>query len=241
MDEILKEARAEVSNSDNIVILSGAGMSAESGVPTFRGEDGLWKNYRAEELATPEAFNDDPEVVWEWYDWRRGLIKPLKPNPGHYAIAELEIKKKNLSIVTQNVDGLHREAGSKKVYELHGNIWKVRCIDCGRETDNHDTPIKILPKCKECEGVLRPGVVWFGESLDPYILSKASELLSHAELTIVVGTSGLVQPAASMAMLAKDNGSKIIEINIEETPNHGLVDFFLLGKSGEILPELIED
>ena len=239
MADDLKKAKDILRAADRVVFLTGAGMSAESGVPTFRGKDGLWKNFTAEELATPDAFAKDPKTVWEWYDWRRSLIKPLKPNPGHIAIARIE-DRKNVDVITQNVDGLHFTAGSKNVYELHGNIWKVRCTSCKAEETNRDVPIEMLPKCKNCGGLLRPAVVWFGETLNPRILSLSTELLAKADATVVVGTSGLVQPAASMAMYAKSGGSKVIEVNIDRTPNFDLMDVFIVGKAAEVLPQILE-
>lgn len=236
----IQKAREIIDESKTIVAFSGAGMSAECGVPTFRGKDGLWKNHSAQDLATPDAFKRDPRTVWQWYDWRRSLIKPLEPNLGHYAIAGAQ-ERKDISVITQNVDGLHRKAGSQDVSELHGNIWRVRCTECGMEKDNTDVPIDILPKCDECSGLLRPAIVWFGEPLDPSVVSRSSELLSKADVTIVVGTSGIVQPAASMAAYAKESGSKIIEVNIEETPGYGIADVFILGKAGEVLPQILEE
>ena len=237
--EGLNEARELIESSSNVVFLTGAGMSAESGVPTFRGKDGLWKKFKAEELATPEAFQSDPKTVWEWYDSRRAKLRTVRPNAGHYSIAKFGLRK-DVNIVTQNVDGLHKKAGSKDIHELHGNIWTVKCTRCSKKSENYDVPIKILPKC-ECGGLLRPGVVWFGESLNQKILSRSSEALSKANLTVVVGTSGLVQPAASLAMIAKSNGSKVIEINLNKTPNYGLIDLFLIGKAAEILPQMLSE
>jgi NAD-dependent deacetylase len=241
MKDDLEKARQVIGSCERVVVLTGSGISAESGVPTFRGADGLWKNFRAEELATPEAFIRDPKTVWEWYDWRRSLIKQLKPNAAHFSLVELESKVEDFVIITQNVDGLHEMAGSENILELHGNIWKVKCTLCDYIDYNYDVPITIPPQCPECEGLLRPGVVWFGEPLNENILDEATELLRDTELTIVVGTSALVQPAAGMAMLAKSHGSKIIEINLDRTPNYGIDDFFFQGKAGEILPKLIKE
>ncbi len=202
-----------------IVVLTGAGVSAESGIPTFRGKDGLWNKYDPQELATPEAFQRNPKLVWEWYDWRRQLIAKAEPNEAHRIIAKMEKEFEDFWLITQNVDGLHQRAGSKKVIELHGNIWKVRCIKCFAEYYEYKTPLDELPpKCKECGGILRPGVVWFGEALPEDALMKAYELSETADIFIVVGTSAQVYPAAELPFIAKRRGAKLIEVNPEETP-----------------------
>ena len=239
MKDMIQKSRELVLGSNNIVVLTGAGISSESGVPTFRGEEGLWKNFRAEELATPEAFERDPKTVWEWYDWRRGLLRNLKPNAAHFALVELEKRAQDFALITQNVDGLHEAAGSENILELHGNIWRVKCAGCGFVDYNWDVPIDLPPYCANCDTILRPDVVWFGEPLNENILEEAMELLKNAELTIVVGTSGYVQPAASMATYAKSHGSKLVEVNVKETPNKKFADCFLLGKAGDILPQII--
>ena len=236
-DDLLRQ----IAEAKNVAVLTGAGVSAESGVPTFRGDDGLWRNYRAEELATPEAFENDPQLVWEWYDWRRTLIAPLKPNPGHYALAQFEKLFDNFSLVTQNVDGLHRLAGSYDPIEMHGNIWRVRCLQEGTVSENRETPLhEIPPRCPDCEALLRPHIVWFGESLEPQIIRRAFDSAENAELFFVIGTSAVVQPAAGLAGMAKRNGAIVIEINIESTPITDEVDASLNGPSGEILPILVE-
>jgi len=235
----LEKARKKLAEAGSVAILTGAGVSAESGVPTFRGEGGLWRNYRAEELATPDAFERNPSLVWEWYDWRRGILAPLKPNPGHFAIAGMEKKFDNFLLITQNVDGLHAKAGSRKMVELHGNIWKVRCLADGKVSDNHETPLKTLPPRCECGSMLRPHIVWFGESLDSGVLEAAFSAARDCEVFIVAGTSSLVQPAASLAGIAKDSGAYVIEINLEATPVSGMVDASIRGKSGEVLPLLV--
>ncbi|MCK5236831.1 MAG: NAD-dependent deacylase [Deltaproteobacteria bacterium] len=234
----LETAREKVKSSRSVVVLSGAGISSESGVPTFRGSGGLWQGRRAEELATPEAFESEPKLVWEFYDWRRSVLKEVKPNPGHFALAELEKLKKDFTLITQNVDGLHEEAGSKNILELHGNIWHLKCTVCNAKSRNTDVPISILPYC-ECGGLLRPDIVWFGESLDENILNKAFSKCSSCDIMFVVGTSAVVQPAASLGPLAKRGGAFVIEINPEPTPLTDAVDLAITGKSGEILPQLI--
>ncbi len=242
MDEkLLKDAASVLRGSKNVVVLTGAGISAESGIPTFRGKDGWWKRYRAEELATPEAFRRDPKLVWEWYNYRREIIHSKKPNRAHIILSkwENEGKFENFTIITQNVDGLHMRSGSKNVLCLHGDIWKVRCTGCYREEYNFDVPLKeIPPRCSNCNSLLRPGVVWFGESLPQFELERSFRELERCDLLIVIGTSGIVYPAASMPQYAKSHGSKIIEINIEKTPITNYAHIFLKGKAGEILPLL---
>ena len=172
-----------------IAVLTGAGISAESGVPTFRGEGGLWRNYRPEQLATPDAFNQDPELVWEWYNWRRELIGECAPNPAHETLAEMEAALPGFTLITQNIDGLHQVAGSRNVLELHGCIWRVRCVDCARVTEDRRTPMPApVPHCSECGGLLRPDVVWFGESLSPAILDAAWAATGRCRLMLVIGT-----------------------------------------------------
>ena len=223
----------------SVAVLTGAGVSAESGVPTFRGNNGLWKRYRPEDLATPGAFARDPKLVWEWYDWRRGLIAQAKPNEGHYALAELEKRVPSFSLITQNVDGLHELAGSRNVLNLHGSIWKMRCTECERERVDRRTPLpEIPPKC-QCGARLRPGVVWFGEALLPRIWQDAETAARSADIFLVVGTSAVVYPAAGLAQIAKASGARVVEINIAETVLSDRIDEFLQGLSGELLPQLI--
>jgi NAD-dependent deacetylase len=233
----LKEA---LKRAKRIAVLTGAGVSAESGIPTFRGTDGLWKNHQATELATPGAFATDPELVWEFYNWRRALIAQKTCNPAHTALVRLERLIPELTLITQNVDGLHLLAGSQRVLELHGNIWRVRCTRCGTETMDRTSDLGPRPLCGACGGLLRPGVVWFGESLDPMILQQAVTAAETCQVMLVIGTSSVVQPAASLAFTAKSGGAMVAEINLEKTPNSSLMDLVLLGKAGEILPELTE-
>lgn len=233
--EVLQEA-------SRVAVLTGAGISAESGIPTFRGEEGLWKKYRPEELATPAAFSQDPKFVWEWYDWRRGIIGQKEPNPGHKVIARWEETFPTVSLITQNIDGLHQKAGSKNIWELHGNIWKLRCTEEGTITENYETPLKeIPPLCPNCGALLRPHVVWFGESLSPTILQKSIQLSSECDVMFVIGTSTVVQPAASLPFEASKAGAKIVEINLDPTPLSLYADFSIRGKSGEILPLIDEE
>jgi NAD-dependent deacetylase len=218
-------------------VLTGAGVSAESGIPTFRGPDGLWKNHRPEQLATPQAFARDPELVWEWYHWRRGLVRSVGPNPGHDAIVRLEGKIDDFTLITQNVDGLHREAGSERVLELHGTIHRARCQDCPANIDLTDEDGVII--CRNCGGLMRPSVIWFGENLDMATLESAYIASARAEFLIVAGTSNVVQPAASLAYAAIENGGYVLEVNLDPTPLTGTATATILGKGGEILPELV--
>ena len=240
-DKIPAEIIDRLKSAKKVTALTGAGVSAESGVPTFRGEEGLWKNYRAEQLATPEAFDRNPKLVWEWYDWRRSLVADVKPNRGHEVLAEMENTFNEFTLVTQNVDGLHRLAGSTDPVEMHGNIWFTRCLGNGKISENRETPLpEIPPKCKECGVMVRPHIVWFGESLDPAVLQRSFDAAKSSDIFFVIGTSGVVQPAASLAGLAKQNGAIIIEINLERTPISHEADLTLLGPSGEVLPEIFE-
>ncbi len=232
-------AAAILRQAKRVVALTGAGISAESGVPTFRGEHGLWRQFRAEDLATPEAFARDPKLVWEWYDWRRGIIAGVRPNPGHVTLAAWEKRFPEFALITQNVDGLHARAGSTILAELHGNIWKVRCTKDGTVSDDHSVPLKeIPPRCPDCGALLRPHIVWFGESLDSDVLGRAFSLSATCEVMLVIGTSALVHPAASLPYRAAASGAKIIEINPTPTPLTGEADISLQGKAGEILPEI---
>jgi NAD-dependent deacetylase len=235
----LESASDVLAKANHVVILTGAGISAESGIPTFRGEDGLWKTYRAEQLATPTAFIQNPKLVWEWYDWRRGIIGAKEPNPGHKVLAEWEELFPNFVLITQNIDGLHQRAGSKNVIELHGNIWKQRCIEENSIIENHDIPLnEIPPHCETCGALLRPHVVWFGESLDGSILQKSFMLSASCDVMLVIGTSAYVHPAASLPLSAAEAGAKIIEINPDPTSLTAQADFSFQAKSGEFLPLL---
>ncbi len=236
----IDRAREALAAAHKVVALTGAGISAESGVPTFRGDGGLWKNFRAEELATPEAFHRDPLLVWEWYGWRRQTIAPLAPNPGHYALVAMERRFGEFMLVTQNVDGLHRAAGSVKLAELHGNIWFTRCTVEGTVRENRAVPLALLPPRCSCGALLRPHIVWFGEELDAGVLQSAVDACRAADVMIVAGTSSAVYPAAGLAGLAKEAGAFLIEINIEATPASGMMDVHLSGRSGELLPRLLE-
>ncbi|MFQ6069734.1 MAG: NAD-dependent deacylase [Candidatus Aminicenantales bacterium] len=238
-EEKIKELAALLRLKKRIAVLTGAGISAESGIPTFRGKEGLWRRFRAEELATPTAFRNNPNLVWEWYEWRRGIIGEKKPNPGHKVLADWEKRFPEFAIITQNIDGLHAKAGSENIVELHGNIWKMRCTKEGIVIENHDVPLEEIPPCcPSCGALLRPHVVWFGESLDPEVLHKSFALSSSCEVMFVVGTSAVVHPAASLPLTASESGATVVEININSTSLTPYADFSLLGKAGEILPQI---
>ena len=241
MDRELASLRDALMEAERVAVLTGAGISAESGVPTFRGADGLWRNHDVMELATPEAFSRDPKLVWEFYNWRRRLISGLTFNPAHKALAELESKVPHFTLISQNVDGLHGKAGSRNLLEIHGNLWKVRCLQCHRIHVDESPDMGPLPRCEKCGGLLRPHVVWFGESLDSNLLQQAVQAARTAEVMLVIGTSAVVQPAASLALEAKDAGALVAEINLERTPHSDRLDFSLLGKAGEIVPRLVEN
>jgi NAD-dependent deacetylase len=235
----VNQARAWLRAASSVVVLTGAGISAESGVPTFRGQGGLWKKFRAEDLATPEAFARDPRLVWEWYDSRRAALAQVAPNAGHRALAELEARKPRFTLVTQNVDGLHDRAGSRNVLKLHGDIWTLRCLKCGSERRDERTPLPELPPRCECGGMLRPGVVWFGERLPPDAWERAQKATREAAVLLVVGTSATVYPAASLIPLARSAGARVIECNVEETPFSSGLDLSVRGRAGELLPQWI--
>lgn len=235
----LEQARTWLTQANSVAILTGAGISAESGVPTFRGAGGLWKEYKPEDLATPEAFARDPRLVWEWYDYRRGIIAKAAPNPGHRAIVQLEVRKPRFTLITQNVDGLHDLAGSGKILKLHGDIWRMRCLTCGANFPNRRVPLPKIPPHCACGGMARPGVVWFGEPLPDGMMKEAEHAASAAEVFLVIGTSAIVYPAASLIPIAKHAGAKVIEINTETTPMSNVVDCALQGPAGEVLPKLL--
>jgi NAD-dependent deacetylase len=238
--------REALQTAESVVVLTGAGISAESGIPTFRGAGGLWRNYAAQDLATPEAFAHNPRLVWEWYDWRRGIIHGAQPNPGHLALAALEqrlagraAKDGSFTLVTQNVDGLHERAGSRNVLKLHGDIWLLRCSDCGAEERNEEVPLRELPPRCRCGAPQRPGVVWFGESLPSTEWERACEASGQAQIMLVVGTSAAVYPAAGLAGVARASGAKLAIINPEATPLDSDADWVVRGPAGEVLPQFL--
>jgi NAD-dependent deacetylase len=237
MESRIGDAVDLLANSSYVVALSGAGISKESNVPTFRGADGLWRKYNVMDLATPQAFSRDPKIVWEWYSWRQNLIASCLPNPAHHTLAKWEQKGLLQALITQNVDGLHRRGGSNKVLEVHGDIWATKCTSCDHRSRLLE-PAVGLPRCPVCCSLLRPDVVWFGESLDAAVVQSVYNHLERADLCVVIGTSALVQPAASFPLVVKDNSGRIIEVNLEETPLTPVVDVHLSGKAGELLPLL---
>jgi NAD-dependent deacetylase len=223
-----------------VVVLTGAGISAESGLQTFRDSDGLWENHRVEDVATPEGFATNPELVWNFYRQRYHSALVAKPNAGHLALAEMERKiGENFSIITQNVDGLHRRAGNNNVYEMHGRVDRCFCTLCKKKFPITDIDLSgSLPYCPKCDGLLRPDIVWFGEI--PYFLDVIEKLIRKCNLFLVIGTSGTVYPAAGFVMAAKYNGAKTIGVNLEKPKNQDHFDFFYEGKSGDLLPGLVK-
>lgn len=224
-----------------LVALTGAGVSQESGLRTFRdAQTGLWAQYKPEDLASPQAFRRDPKLIWDWYAWRREAVKGVRPNAGHYALVDIEIRIPEFVLITQNVDGLHRMAGSRNVLELHGNIQRVRCSDCYTFAEVWGDDTESVPQCSVCGGLLRPDVVWFGEALPRDQLEAAAEAARTCEVFFSIGTSGVVQPAASLAHAARNRGAVVVEVNAEPTPLTSKASYFFQGKSGEILPELVK-
>ena len=232
------EAKRIFQTAQRIAVLTGAGVGAESGIPTFRGAGGLWRSYAAEELATPGAYALDPLLVWAWYKMRLNTVLAAEPNEAHKVLAELE-QTKVLTLVTQNVDGLHRRAGSKGVLELHGDLTRSRCEACGH-LDTLKADFAPPPSCSVCASRARPNVVWFGERLPQAVFNKAVNAFASAEVALIIGTSGVVEPAASLARLAKETGAAVIEINPETTPLSELADFSLRATAVEGMTGLLE-
>jgi NAD-dependent deacetylase len=223
-----------------VAVLTGSGISAESGVPTFRdAQTGLWARYDPMELATPEAFERDPRLVWEWYAWRRELVGKAVPNPGHEALAELEGRVPDFVLLTQNVDGLHRRAGNHNVTELHGNIMYSKCSVEGVFVEPPEDDPGIPPSCPGCGAFLRPDVVWFGEALPTGAIEEAFDAARDCDVFFSIGTSGLVQPAASLAFEALRHGAVVVEVNPDATPLTRNADYVLRGGAGEVLPALV--
>lgn len=235
----MEEVRERLAGAQRIVAFTGAGISVESGIPTFRGPGGLWRRFRAEDLATADAFRRDPHLVWEWYDSRRQNMAKAEPNAGHRALADLERRVPGFTLITQNIDGLHDRAGSRRILKLHGDIWRLRCVNCGAEADDFRVPIPDLPPRCECGGMLRPGVVWFGEYLPGEVWEEAEHAASRAEVFLTIGTSAVVYPAAGLIDIARRAGAMIVEVNPQETPYSDSVQYSLRGPAGEILPALV--
>jgi NAD-dependent deacetylase len=228
-------------SAKKIVFFTGAGMSAESGIATFRGVNGIWNKMKPEELANFNAFMQNPNLVWEWYQHRREIINSTTPNAGHFAIAEFE-KHFSVTVVTQNIDNLHRRAGSTKIFELHGNIERNFCVDCHTFYNSPELEItNTAPKCKKCGGLVRPDVVWFGEMLPQDQFSEGETAAEWSDICFVIGTSAVVYPAAYIPKSAKRGGSYLVEINIEPTELSDFADYSIFGKAGEILPMILEE
>ncbi|MBM3997617.1 MAG: NAD-dependent deacylase [Planctomycetes bacterium] len=232
--QLLRPAKA-------VAVLTGAGISAESGLATFRGAGGLWEGHRVEDVATPRAFLRDPELVWRFYNLRRANLAAVKPNPGHLALVELENRLgAGFTLVTQNVDGLHQAAGNKNVLEIHGTLRRVRCVCCERVTDHGVEPLADLPHCAACGALLRPDVVWFEEPLPTDIWDRSVSAAASCDCFLVVGTSAVVYPAAGLIDVARMDGADVIEANLDRSAASSRVDVLLLGPSGTTLPELIK-
>lgn len=234
----LSRAAGILADAARMTVLTGAGVSAESGIDTFRGPDGTWSRVNVEEVATPEGFRRDPRRVWEWYEDRRRAVRAAQPNAGHRALARLE-ELRDATLVTQNIDGLHTRAGSRRVVEIHGSLWRVRCVGCGFAGPDERVPLPELPpRCEVCGGLLRPDVVWFGEMLAPEAWIASVEAVDRSDAFLLTGTSAVVTPAADLAALALRRGIPLIEVNLDPTPFSVLATVSLRGRSGELLPEL---
>ncbi len=236
-DEILPE----ISAANSVVALTGAGISAESGIPTFRGPEGIWSKLKPEELANFEAFLRNPELVSEWYKQRREVTRVAKPNGAHYALVEMERLFPHFAVVTQNIDNLHRRAGSGNVIELHGSIEKNYCLGCGRRYDGEEFDRNGSFKCRDCGGLIRPDIVWFGEMLPMAQWNAAEAAAAEADVMFVIGTSAVVYPAADLPMTVKRNGGKIVEVNTEETPLSEFADASIQGSASDVLSEIVKE
>jgi NAD-dependent deacetylase len=233
--ELIDRLRA----AQRIVAFTGAGISAESGLSTFRDKQtGLWAKYRPEDLATPQAFQRNPRMVWEWYEWRRGFAATAEPNPGHHALAQIEAARPGFFLATQNVDGLHARAGSRNLVELHGNIRRTICFDRHHLAEHWEPTDEPPPRCAQCGSLLRPDVVWFGEQLRGDALARAQQAAAQCDLFLSIGTSTLVYPAAELPFIAGSNGATVIEINPDFTPLSKLADIALREKAGVALPAI---
>lgn len=242
-----------LADAERVAVLTGAGISAESGIPTFRDPGGLWQRFKPEELANVDAFLQNPVLVQGWYAHRREVATGCAPNPGHRALAELEALVGAFALITQNVDNLHQRAGSQRVLELHGNIMRSYCVDCGRPAEDADLPAAAVPgaassgeaaaeaaQCPACSGLLRPDVVWFGEWLPPDTFEAAAQAARTADVFLSIGTSAVVYPAAGLPLLAKEHGAFVAEVNVERSAIAGGLDEVVLGPAGEVMPRLVE-
>jgi NAD-dependent deacetylase len=241
--DLMTRARGILANAENVAVLTGSGISAESGVPTFRGAGGIWEQVRAEDVATPQAFVRDPAKVWRWHNEMRTRLQQVSPNPAHFALAKLQrrIRRRNGSFVlaTQNIDGLHQAAGSEGILELHGSLMRMRCVSCGYREHIGLRPVEPVPLCPECDRSMRPDVVWFGEVLPQDVWSAAVEAVGHCQILLTVGTSATVYPAAGLIEVAVRAGAKTIEVNLEPTSASHIVDIAAHGRAGEILPKIV--
>lgn len=241
MDEQLSQSLIkEIAESHSITVLTGAGISAESGVPTFREvQTGLWAKYDPHELATPSAFKKNPRLVWKWYEWRRSLISQVEPNAGHKALVDFERHVPKFTLITQNVDNLHQCAGSNSVIELHGNIFRNKCYKCGTHAEAYLEPKDEPPQCHYCDGLIRPDVVWFGESLPADELDRAVHSAEETDMFFSIGTSAFVQPAASLPLIALNAGAVIVEINPQTTPLTDSVSYSIRGLASRVLSRIV--
>lgn len=235
----LRHAADLLAQATSITVMTGAGISAESGVPTFRGTGGYWRGRDPMSLATPDAFADDPELVWSWYDSRRATLSACVPNAGHRALVELERRIDDFTLATQNVDGLHPLAGSRQIVALHGDLFINRCTVCDHERPERRFGLSALPRCPRCDGLERPGVVWFGEALPAGALECVGEAVRRADVFLIVGTSGQVWPAAGFADRAHHLGTPVIVVNLEPTAQSEAATLALHGPAGELLPQLL--
>jgi NAD-dependent deacetylase len=242
LESALVRAARLVRGAERLAVLTGAGVSAESGVATFRGAGGLWEGHRVEDVATPFAFQRDPVLVWRFYNQRRAGLRSVRPNPGHFALTTLEQRfgPERFTLITQNVDGLHRAAGTQSVLEVHGSIARVRCTGCGGVEDRAGEVLPDLPACPACGKLLRPDVVWFHEALPEDVWQRAAAAAHRCDCFLVVGTRAVVYPAAGLVETARSQGAGVIEVNLPATPASSLADVGLYGPSGELLPRLVE-
>jgi NAD-dependent deacetylase len=244
LDAALDEAAAALRSAGRVCVLTGAGVSAESGVPTFRASDGLWEGHRIEDVASPMGFQRDPRLVWDFYNARRANVRTVRPNPGHHALVRLEARfGDRFALVTQNVDGLHRVAGTKNLFEIHGSLSRTRCTGCREVTDRGLDPLPDLPHC-HCGAMLRPDIVWFYENLPVGVWEDAQVAASECDVLLVVGTSAVVHPAASLIPISKRTrppGATVVEVNMARTEASHLADVGLYGPSGQILPKLVDE